>query len=840
VAETRRSYDVGLLAGGISTQPDTRRFLDQTVSADNVLFDMRDGANKRCGSTLIKVLTNAFETAQGIRLHPIDRDPTEQYVVAYGDTWQALRVFHVDGTEATVTWTADAKAYYDSGSPTPEQIRMVTTVDRTLIVNTQVAVSTSTAADYKVDDTWDNYDVMASQYGNSSYAGEYHRTLSDTAVHTAGYWQYTLATADNGFAHFATRDLRENWRGPRGKWDEPSINDMGFSIRFQRQAIAIDDAAWTQSSKTLTKANAFDDYAFEAGDEIYVTAGTNWTAGYYAIASKSDASNIVLTGSGRSAADNSVISTPGTDETDVDTQGITQWFDTGAIDFSSGANAIDGATTMYEVALVLQEALRNDGADSLCLGYVEDGVGGYNYGGFVIVSPWRGTGTKVIGTYDSDDSVTTDLSSSGKTFEFSEGTAVDGTGSPSTLTYDLDDRWERIAAPGQSTATIDQTKMPIKLERTAAGPPATFEVDVINWSDRITGDENSNPVPRIWQDGRKISDIVTHADRLWLAADEWLVSSQAGDYYNFYVADSDNPTDADPIEVSLGTNSVTLINYIEPFQSSILAFTKAGVQAALTTRDYFAPNRVTFRVTTEQDMFEVRPATMGETVYFCGPKGDAGVLYEHGYQPERDDSYAISVSDHYDNLPTTVYSISTCPDTQVVIIVAEHGQAMHVYRRAMRGGERVQSAWQKWTMDRTCRIADVTTIGDDVYMLIEHAGAGNQWLGDQIDSVPTSQQSGLSEASGPPSGGSSSSGSSSAGSSSAGSSSAGSSSAGSSSAGSSSAGSSSAGSSSAGSSSAGSSSASSSGGPYTPDDPGTYTLQKLVILDDGVVETEAT
>jgi len=53
--------------------------------------------------------------------------------------------------------------------------------------------------------------------------------------------------------------------------------------------------AFTTSTKTLNLASAWTTYTFTAGDQIYIAGGTGVTAGLYTIASKTDASNIVLT-----------------------------------------------------------------------------------------------------------------------------------------------------------------------------------------------------------------------------------------------------------------------------------------------------------------------------------------------------------------------------------------------------------------------------------------------------------------------------------------------------------------------------------------------------------------
>ena len=76
-----------------------------------------------------------------------------------------------------------------------------------------------------------------------------------------------------------------------------------FGRLNSRAAIAVSDATWEESSKTLTKAGAFASYAFLAGDEVQITGGADATLGFYKIANRVDADAITLETSIGSAAD---------------------------------------------------------------------------------------------------------------------------------------------------------------------------------------------------------------------------------------------------------------------------------------------------------------------------------------------------------------------------------------------------------------------------------------------------------------------------------------------------------------------------------------------------------
>ena len=59
-----------------------------------------------------------------------------------------------------------------------------------------------------------------------------------------------------------------------------------------------------------------------------------------------------------------------------------------------------------------------------------------------------------------------------------------------------------------------------------------FEVSPINWEDRLVGDETTNPAPSFV--GKFINKLVLYRNRLGIMADENIVLSRPGDYFNFW------------------------------------------------------------------------------------------------------------------------------------------------------------------------------------------------------------------------------------------------------------------------------------------------------------------
>lgn len=124
------------LYNGISQQPPSLRAPNQVQTAQNVIFDVRDGASKRPGTWIERYLAPGIDDALGARLHPIVRSHAERYYVVLGNG--VFRVYEVGGPRAVVTITPNAQTYLDSFPAVLDRFRLVTAADTTFIVNTEV------------------------------------------------------------------------------------------------------------------------------------------------------------------------------------------------------------------------------------------------------------------------------------------------------------------------------------------------------------------------------------------------------------------------------------------------------------------------------------------------------------------------------------------------------------------------------------------------------------------------------------------------------------------------------------------------------------------------------
>lgn len=447
--------EVPLLFGGVSQQPASVRFQNQVQDASNIDFAIDRGPIKRPPTKYIATLTG-FTAGRDIRVHAVERDEDERYLMFYGDgavrVVTELGVFPPQVLEATVTTSADALSYLTANGADGEDIRMVTVADYTIVLNTTVSVGLVTSDSYTVTANWDTYEIMTSQVPAE---GSYHRTLNDSTGDRKGYYVYSAGTQT-----FGVRRMRTNttsaWKSSTGSWDESANNPMGFRVGFQRLEMSLTNCTTVLSSGstyTLTKTGAFTSYTRVAGDMIYITGGTGVTAGWATIDSRDSNDQLTVTATGTcvlAAAAN------------ISTDGIGAEYQVSADFDKSIGNAV---ADMNEVAARLQAALQAVGCADGLIAWNNVGTDGY----FTITSPYKGTDSvvKSVSAPDSDLFDLTASTSPNRPFNFADSTSTAGTGGNPTTTKSVGSRWTRTAAPDQPQARPDPTKMPVKLVRTS-------------------------------------------------------------------------------------------------------------------------------------------------------------------------------------------------------------------------------------------------------------------------------------------------------------------------------------------------------------------------------------
>ncbi len=442
------------LYGGVSRQAPSIRHANQVEEANNVLFSVEHGMSKRPGSEMVFAVS-ALTASADYKLHVIHRDETEKYLIVIGQG--IVRAFDTSGTEFQILMSEDAAAYLLANSPTVAQLRAVTIADYTILLNTTVETGWLDQPVYKVDTEHKHWHHLRA---HTNPAGDYDRTLEDDEGITAGYWKYVP-----GGGTFATISFDKSG-GVSGdfanfdKYNKDAWNPGGFKANFSRLALSVAATiAWDPVEHTLTQSDTFKNYEWRAGDQIKITAGTDTDAGWYEILSKENDSTIVIktddvelslgfTGGNMSTSA----------RTDLDAENI-------------GIHAIATLhfwertiADMWDVAAAFQaEFQKTKGLEDVLVDWdFTDETAGF----FSITSPWKGQNATMLATespdsgYDFTNPANRPFSRTGADY-----TITAGSGTPLNDYLEPEDRWIRVAAPGQIEALLDPAKMPIQMVR---------------------------------------------------------------------------------------------------------------------------------------------------------------------------------------------------------------------------------------------------------------------------------------------------------------------------------------------------------------------------------------
>lgn len=711
-------------AGGISQQPAAQRLPGQVTDATNVVFDAGFGFSKRPGTQFDRAFT---ATAGADVRHAIWTYNDEKYIIVWGKInsgAMTVRAFRVGGNECAITFDSGTTTYIGSSSATGSDLLMRPVGDDMLFVNTKVSTALTTTTSFTPERHFPTYRDMVCYTTTTDY---YIQTDADDASADAGYYQYTPGTYKYSIINFPT--ITNPWSIHNGYWDDNNYgNCAGFRIAFRRVALTgFTAATWTAATKTLTKTGAFTNYTWRSGDMIYLSAGTGHTVGWYTIASRSSNDAIVLaSATGLSGADNADTAANVTSAT----YGETNICRIGReVEVVLDFKAMTDITSMHDIAYKITQALRNQGAENACCVWVPQTAGG----AFQITGPWRGNNGV---TYLPSTPVTTaptlatngDLTASGGPFNSTNAQVYAGSGGAAADASDTaspESRWTRTSAPGQSNGKLDATTMPVKLARTAAN---TFTMSVPSWTPRTAGDSSSNPGPRLFTTGQKISDAVWHKNRLFLCGGPHVAGSTVGKGstaggLDFFVADPGNVVDSDPIDKTLPGEDQGGSKYLAGFRDSVVVFCQRGQFEIGSGDQVLSPSTASITPSTRYNVAGVRPVAGTTQLYFLTDRGNYSSLLEYYHDELRVASEASDVTAHVPRLvPSSCRSMTVSVPGRTVLVLPDDAYTAYCYRWLFDNGQKLQSAWTRFTFDGNYRILDVASDGSMIWFIVENTG----------------------------------------------------------------------------------------------------------------------
>jgi hypothetical protein len=272
----------------------------------------------------------------------------------------------------------------------------------------------------------------------------------------------------------------------------------------------------------------------------------------------------------------------------------------------------------------------------------------------------------------------------------------------------------------EAYSVLDSKRLPMELEFTGfdqVSKKSTWEWSELEWEVRTSGDDETNPGPSSFKEGKQtqLKTIAFFRNRLWFSGEDNVFSSQDGDLTNLWIADPGTIIDTDPIDVLASSNKYTPITSMVPFNDYLFINTNADTQYELMGWE----NRITpFTAELQPMTFYstaplVDPVTLGNNLFFFDRErlylymGRGGSL-----------STAVELSSHCPKyLPENYGPVTTAPAQDTIIAVdADEPGTLYLHTTRYRGNEIAQNAFYSFTIDG----ADVKTLqswDNDLYMV---------------------------------------------------------------------------------------------------------------------------
>ncbi len=697
------SQKIPNLLGGISQQPDPVKLPGQVRVADNVYLDPTFGCRKRPSSEHIARL--ADNVPKSAKWFPIFRDRNERYAVAIyqvdSSSDPLCRVWDLnDGSERTVTISDISKEYLRDS--VREDLNALTVADYTLISNRNKEVTMS--GDSSEELAEEAFVVINQVSYNTTYSVDLRE--ADTELTQVKVWTATGI---------------EVIPGSYTVYDGGSCNNQAVT------PFTINSGSKTGLRGTITNQCTLQQ---ESRDEY---------SSRYSVSCQ-----LINGGIGFRAGDQFTVSTPGKNMTiRVTSASFTYAYQSaGTANYTTAENATSGQLSVSSITAGLTNSI-NDLAN-----YNAETIGNViritpiNNEPFNIsvrggstnnamtalkgqasdvaelpTQGWDGTILKVNNTEDSD--------SDDYYVRFTTQSAgIPGAGS-----------WEETVAPGIIT-TINSSTMPQALIRNSDG---NFTLEPLNsdsafggWGTREVGDEKSNPEPSFI--GKGITDMFFYANRMGVLAEDSVVLSQPGDYFNYFVESALTISDGDPIDLTASSTKPAFLKGAVGSNKGLILFAETSQFLMSSSEIAFAASTVKMtEISNYYYRSEAPLLNTGVSVIFLSESNTYAKAMEMAIDSVENRPEVADITKNVPEfLPTKMVWGETLPNNSMTIF-GDNNKDIFVFKFFNNGGERQLAGWTTWTYP-----ADVVMLGseDDLLHLVLFDGTNHILVRSELTDDP--------------------------------------------------------------------------------------------------------
>jgi|6_EtaG_2_1085325.scaffolds.fasta_scaffold01936_5 hypothetical protein len=241
----------------------------------------------------------------------------------------------------------------------------------------------------------------------------------------------------------------------------------------------------------------------------------------------------------------------------------------------------------------------------------------------------------------------------------------------------------------------------------------------IGWNARLAGDDELSPFPSFV--GGTLQDIFFHKNRIGFLADENVVMSEAGNYYNFFPTTVITGLDSSPIDVTVSNDKVSLLKHAVPFSESLLFFSELQ-QFSLNSPGILSPATVSVDVTTQfESDANVKPVSVGRYVFFAFQRGEYSGVREYFVDNSKEVNDAVEITAHVPQyIPGKITRmISSSNESLLVCQSSIEKTNLYIYKYYWQAQDKIQSSWSVWKFGAGNEVINCQFIGSTLQILIK-------------------------------------------------------------------------------------------------------------------------
>jgi len=674
------------LIGGISQQPASIRLKTQGSAQVNAISDVVDGLQKRPGTEHIaKISTSSLS---GAFIHALKRDEDEAYIVVFTGTGtnvsDRIKVFDKSGVAKTVnvkdssnvtktsgTLYDEVKAYL--AATTPQTSFAATTIaDYTFILNKTITVAKSATVGSKRNPEALVY-IATGDYG-TDYKIEIKKKSATTYTEIASLTtkisegSNELAIATNTIASELTQDPSTEVAAAS---NPTSLNETITSTSW----LGGTDDPFKVSTSISVASNVGtvtqNGHGLTTGDKIQLRGSSTSNLDDEYTVTVTDENTYTITTS--SVADGNSTDAKATYDFTVNTKGSVIHIQTGSAGHDFDIQVLDSRGNVY--TRVFKD----------------------KYPSF----------TRLVG-HGPEEAEGMVVEITGDSAKFQDNFYVKFDDSKNGV-------WSEVVGPGLQN-DLSASTMPIQLIKETDG---TFSLKQTPWNARVAGDDETNEFPSFV--GKKINDIFFHQNRLGVLADENVIFTESGEFYNWFSPTVLTSLETNPIDVAVSNNKVSILKHAVPFSESILIFSDL-TQFIMKSSEYLSPTNVSLNVTTEFEAdLDAKPVGAGRFVFFATDMGAHTGIREYFVEVDSETNDAVEITSHVPQyLDGNVKHMAASSNNDMLLVLTDGTDAtktMYVYRYFWQGTNKLQSAWSKFTFDSS--IVSAEFLQDEIYMVVQ-------------------------------------------------------------------------------------------------------------------------